>query len=323
MNLAIIYKEMSLDIKAIEKALGRIISVKQPILTEASSQLLNAGGKRMRPILVLLASRYGDRHYEEVAKTAVTLELIHMASLVHDDVLDDSDVRRGAQTVKARWNNRVAMYTGNFIFAKALNMVAEIEHPQTHQILSHSLKEICLGELKQIEDQYNWNQTIRHYLRRIKSKTALLLAVSCQLGAMSAGASTAICRDLYYFGYYIGMSYQIIDDILDFVSTEEELGKPVASDIRQGNVTLPTLIALRKNQRVAKQLLMLLKIPNKSDEDWNKVIQLIRDSGSINEAEEISARFTNKAYQRLKRLPDVEVTKQMHWIADYMSKRKH
>jgi len=323
MDLDTMYREMRSDIEAIENKLGQIISVEQPILTEASSQLLNAGGKRMRPVLVLLASRYGDRHHENVMQTAVTLELIHMASLVHDDVIDDADVRRGEQTVKARWNNRIAMYTGDFMLAKALNVLAEIEHQQIHQILSYSLKEICLGEINQVEDQYNWNQTLRHYLQRIKRKTALLLAVSCQLGAMAAGASASICRDLYYFGYYMGMSYQIVDDILDLVSTEEELGKPVASDIRQGNITLPVLIALRKNQQEAKQLLTLLKIPNKSTEEWNSVVQLIRDSGSIADAEAISIRFTNKAYQRLKQLPDIMVTEQLQWLADYLSKRRY
>jgi len=323
MDLDTMYREMRSDIEAIENKLGQIISVEQPILTEASFQLLNAGGKRMRPVLVLLASRYGDRHHENVMQTAVTLELIHMASLVHDDVIDDADVRRGEQTVKARWNNRIAMYTGDFMLAKALNVLAEIEHQQIHQILSYSLKEICLGEINQVEDQYNWNQTLRHYLQRIKRKTALLLAVSCQLGAMAAGASASICRDLYYFGYYMGMSYQIVDDILDLVSTEEELGKPVASDIRQGNITLPVLIALRKNQQEAKQLLTLLKIPNKSTEEWNSVVQLIRDSGSIADAESISIRFTNKAYQRLKQLPDIMVTEQLQWLADYLSKRRY
>jgi len=323
MDLDTMYREMRSDIEAIENKLGQIISVEQPILTEASFQLLNAGGKRMRPVLVLLASRYGDRHHENVMQTAVTLELIHMASLVHDDVIDDADVRRGEQTVKARWNNRIAMYTGDFMLAKALNVLAEIEHQQIHQILSYSLKEICLGEINQVEDQYNWNQTLRHYLQRIKRKTALLLAVSCQLGAMAAGASASICRDLYYFGYYMGMSYQIVDDILDLVSTEEELGKPVASDIRQGNITLPVLIALRKNQQEAKQLLTLLKIPNKSTEEWNSVVQLIRDSGSIADAESISIRFTNKAYQRLKQLPDIMVTEQLQWLADYLGKRRY
>ncbi|GGE38759.1 heptaprenyl diphosphate synthase component 2 [Pullulanibacillus camelliae] len=276
----------------------------------------------MRPILVLLASRYGDRYHEDVQKTAVTLELIHMASLVHDDVIDDSDIRRGEQTVKARWNNRIAMYTGDFMFSKALKVAAEIEHPQIHQILSYTMKEISLGEIKQIEDQYNWNQNIRNYLLRIKRKTALLLAVSCQLGALAAGASVAICRDLYYFGYYMGMSYQIIDDVLDFVSTEEELGKPVASDIRQGNVTLPTLMAFQ-NHRVAEQLIRLLEIPEKTPEDWSKVIQLIKESGSIAEAEAISTRFINKAYRILERMPHAKVTKQMERIADYMSKRKY
>ncbi|GGH78984.1 polyprenyl synthetase family protein [Pullulanibacillus pueri] len=322
MSLATIYKEIKHELNAIEKLLETVVEADQDILTQASSQLLKAGGKRMRPIMVLLAAQYGERDREDVRKIAVALELIHMASLVHDDVIDNSEMRRGQQTVKSRWDNRVAMYTGDYIFSRSLKLASEIEIPEVHQILSHTMKEISLGEIEQIEDQYNWTQNVRTYFLRIKRKTALLMAISCQLGAIAAGAPEKVCRHLYYFGYYTGMSYQIIDDVLDFTATEKQLGKPAASDIKQGNVTLPTLIALRK-ENTAERLMTALKKGDKKTHDWDAIIQLIKDSGSTSEAEKVSTQYIKKAYDQLTYLPQTKTTKHMERIADYISKRKY
>ena len=164
-----------------------------------------------------------------------------MASLVHDDVIDDSDMRRGLETVKAQWDNRIAMYTGDFIFSRALTSIGEIEIPAVHQLLAETMLEICKGEIIQIDHQRKINQTMRDYLRRIKRKTALLLSSSCELGALVSGADPAIVRKLRRFGYFAGMAFQIVDDILDITSTDEELGKPAGSDLLNGHLTLPIL----------------------------------------------------------------------------------
>lgn len=320
MNLSGIYQRLKRELNNIEKDLEMAIESKDPILYEASLKLLKAGGKRIRPIFVLLTSKFGDKPSDDSYKVAVALELIHMASLVHDDVIDDSDLRRGHQTVKSRWDNRIAMYTGDFIFARALRKITEIKNPQIHQILSSAFEEMCLGEIEQIKDQFNWEQNLRTYLLRIKRKTALLMAVSCQLGALSSGVPYPISRKLYYFGYFSGMAFQITDDILDFVGTEKQLGKPAGSDIKQGNVTLPALISF-EDKMIKNQVSTLTSYS--SEENWPTIIDRIKASGGVEKAQALSDQYLNKAYHILETLPKIKEKDYLREIANYIGRRKY
>ena len=214
MKLKLLYADLKSDLDIIEKELELAVNSTSHLLNDASLHLLQAGGKRIRPVFVLLSAKFGQFNIENMKKIAVPLELIHMASLVHDDVIDNSDMRRGRKTVKAEWNNRVAMYTGDFIFARALQYVTAIENPRAHQILARTMVEIVNGEIIQIEDKFRSNQTIKDYFRRIKRKTALLIESSCELGAVVSEASESDIFHLRRFGYYVGMSFQIVDDIL-------------------------------------------------------------------------------------------------------------
>ena len=188
MKLKMLYSDMRSDLDLIEKELEIAVNSSSDLLNEASLHLLLAGGKRIRPVFVLLAAKFGNYQIDQMMNVAVPLELIHMASLVHDDVIDDSEMRRGQLTVKAQWNNRVAMYTGDFIFARALEYITNINNPQAHRILSYAMVEICVGEIIQIEDKFRLDQRLQDYFRRIKRKTALLISSSCQLGAVVSGA---------------------------------------------------------------------------------------------------------------------------------------
>src|SRR5690625_1761643 len=226
MNLAKTYEHLKSELRIIEKSLDQTIQANHPVLQLAATQLLQAGGKRIRPVFVLLASQVGSYNIDQIKKVAVPLELIHMATLVHDDVIDDAELRRGQPTIKKQYGNKVAMYTGDYLLSIALEKIATLPNKQLHKVLSHAIVEVCLGEIEQIKDQFNWQQHLRHYLRRIKRKTALLIATSCKLGAIVGETPSNVANKLYKYGYYVGMSYQIIDDILDFTSTPEELGQP-------------------------------------------------------------------------------------------------
>src|SRR5690625_2015771 len=175
MKLAKIYGFLKKDLDEIEKALNEIIQADHPVLREASTQLLQAGGKRIRPIFVMLSGHFGNYNLEKIKTVAVSLELIHMATLVHDDVVDDAELRRGKPTIKQRYGNRVAMYTGDYILARALENITTIKDPQIHKLLSRTLVQVVEGEIDQIEDKFNWDQPCRNYIRRIKRKTALLI----------------------------------------------------------------------------------------------------------------------------------------------------
>jgi heptaprenyl diphosphate synthase len=251
---------------------------------------------------------------------AVPLELIHMASLVHDDVIDNSDMRRGRKTVKAEWNNRVAMYTGDFIFAKALEYVTAIENPRAHQILARTMVEICNGEIIQIEDKFRVDQNIKDYFRRIKRKTALLIESSCELGGVVSGASDADINHLRRYGYYVGMSFQIVDDILDFTATDKQLGKPAGSDFIQGNFTLPVLL-LKDDERMKP---FIEKVMNETltEEDRKALLQIVRKSDAINEAAKISNAYLQKALQEVEALSDNPMKKKLKDVALFMGKRK-
>lgn len=322
MTLSRIYMEQKKKLKIVEKQLESVLLAPQPILNEASLDLLKAGGKRIRPLLTLLCAQYGDPSRKAVIDSAVMLELIHMASLVHDDVVDDSDLRRGKPTVKAQWDNRVAMYTGDFIFAKAIELISDLDNYEIHRSISRVIRDLSLGEIDQIKELYNWKQNLRVYLRRIKRKTALLMALSCQIGALAAGCPSKVGIKLYYFGYYLGMSYQITDDILDFVGTNKQLGKPAGGDLRNGNITLPTFFALNKYE-LHDAILNVLESNNTDQRQWDTVIQVIRDSGAIQDSERLSDDYLRKSREILDQLPQIGTARSLKEIADYIGTRNY
>ena len=320
MKLKMLYSDMRSDLELIEKELEIAVNSSSDLLNEASLHLLLAGGKRLRPVFVLLAAKFGNYQIEEMMRVAVPLELIHMASLVHDDVIDNSEMRRGQLTVKAQWNNRVAMYTGDFIFARALEYITEIENQDAHRILSHTMVEICLGEIIQIEDKFRLDQQLQDYFRRIKRKTALLISSSCYLGAVVAGADAKTANHLKRFGYYVGMSFQIIDDILDFTSTDKELGKPAGSDLLQGNITLPVLFL--KDSPEFRPILEHALTGDMTEIERLALIKRIRESDAIAKSKAISDRYLQKALKEIEGLPASSARKSLRDIALFMGKRK-
>ncbi|MDN7241111.1 heptaprenyl diphosphate synthase component II [Planococcus sp. N028] len=320
MKLKLLYSDLKPELEMIEKELEQAVDSNSHLLNDASLHLLQAGGKRIRPVFVLLAGKFGNYNIDVMKQVAVPLELIHMASLVHDDVIDDSEMRRGQPTVKAQWNNSVAMYTGDFILARALEYITEVEIPSVHDILSKTMIEVCRGEIIQIEDKYKLDQNVRDYLRRIKRKTALLISSSCELGALVSGTDEKTAAHLRRFGYFIGMSFQIIDDILDFTSTDEELGKPAGSDFIQGNITLPVLFA-RKDEEIYRLLKESL-YKELTDDERLHIVKMIRNSPAIKESKAISERYLNKAIKELSYLPKGTANKTMRNIALFIGKRK-
>lgn len=322
MKLTDIYMKFQSDIVVIERELEATVQARHQVLRQASTHLLKAGGKRIRPVFVLLSAKFGTYDIDVLKHIAVPLELIHMASLVHDDVIDDAELRRGKKTIKSQWDNRVAMYTGDYIFAKAVETSTFFDHPEIHQILSYAIVEMCIGEVEQIRDQYNWKQNFRIYLRRIKRKTALLIAVSCKLGALAAGADRDVQRQLFTFGYNVGMSFQITDDILDFVGTEEQLGKPAGGDLRQGNVTLPALYAMQHDEEVRAMIEQALSTDYPEQADMEPILEAIKKSGGIEYSLEVSDRYLERAYDALESLPETEAKTYLSEIAAYIGKRK-
>ncbi|MEH7012661.1 heptaprenyl diphosphate synthase component II [Neobacillus niacini] len=320
MKLKMMYSFLNSDINTIEKKLEETIQADSLLLKRASMHTLQAGGKRIRPVFVLLAGKFGRYDINVMKNIAVALELIHMASLVHDDVIDDADLRRGQPTVKAKWDNKTAMYTGDFIFALSLELMSEINTPLAHKILANTIVEVTVGEIQQIRDKYRFDQNLRDYLRRIKRKTALLISASCQLGAIAADVEESVHKKLYLFGYYVGMAYQITDDILDFTSSEEELGKPAGSDLLQGNITAPALYAM-ENEKIRTEI---EKVHHDIDPaQIQNIITLIKESGAIDKSIALSDMYLDKALAVLEELPANKAKKTLRDMAKFIGRRKY
>ncbi|KEO83730.1 polyprenyl synthetase family protein [Tumebacillus flagellatus] len=321
MKLMDIYFSLKSDIDVVERRLHDEVHTPQRNLKKASTHLLKAGGKRIRPIFVLLAGKFGNYDVDRLAKVATALELMHMASLVHDDVIDDAALRRGAPTVKSEWGNRMAMYAGDFIFARSLVLLSEVPNVQVHQLLSKSIVSMCEGEIEQIRDFYNVDQNLRTYLRRIKRKTALLLSVSTTLGAMVAECKRETVHALERFGYYAGMAFQIIDDILDLTATPKKLGKPVGNDLRQGNLTLPVLYALQHSPE--RDVLRANIHRDMTETEAQEAIRIVRSSGGLEYAHRMADRYMEKCLHALTKLPQMEATRQLTAIAHFINERDH
>ena len=323
MNLQEIYYVIKKDLEWIEEELQNAIATEQPILNDSSAHLLKAGGKRMRPVFVLLSGRFGRYEREELKRVAVALELIHMATLVHDDVIDDADTRRGKSTIKAEWDNKVAMYTGDFILARALMELSDLKEKRVHPLLAKAMTLVCLGEMDQIEDLYSESLSLRRYLHRIKRKTALLMSVSCQLGALVSQAPPRHVQSLKAYGYYVGMAFQLTDDVLDFVGDEKTLGKPAGNDLRQGNVTLPVIYALNQADEEERKLILSYLRSQGKGQSLSQVLELVRKSGGIEYTLNLSKRYMNKAMRCLTQLPASTERESLRLIAEFIVERSY
>lgn len=323
MKLRTLYDPLKKDLQKIEDALTESIDAQHPIFQKSSLQLLKAGGKRIRPVFVLLSGEFGDASANKqlIESVAVALELIHMATLVHDDVVDDASLRRGHPTIKHTYDNRIAMYTGDYILARALEIITTIEDREIHRVLSKALVRVVEGEIDQIEDQYNLHQSFRNYLQRIKRKTALLIATSCKLGALAAGASREHVRYLYQYGYYVGMSFQIIDDILDITASPEQLGKPTGSDLLQGNITLPVLWAM-EHEEFANEMNELFNVPTEVEKrDISHILKMLLETDAIERSYKLSDLYLQKANLALNKLPENKAKTTLQMIAHMIGKR--
>ena len=316
------FKLVEEELALVESGLAENLDSPIDIMNQASVHLIKAGGKRLRPAFALLAARFYGEDLEEVIPAAVALELIHMATLVHDDVIDNSAIRRGTKTVKSGWGNRVSIYAGNYVFARSLAIMSTYQRSDLIDVLATASMKICEGEIIQMLSCYNVNLGLKNYLRRIERKTALLISVSCELGARIRNAPLSEMIALKNYGYYLGMGFQITDDILDIIADEETLGKPTGSDIRQGVITLPALYALRHDPD-RQELAQLLSSPEACTNEAERIIEMIIDSDGIDYAYYATQHFAVKAQKQLKLLPDSSVKRTLYDIADFIIAREY
>lgn len=269
-----------------------------PLVQDASTHLIKAGGKRLRPALVLVTSRAGEAGLKETDLAAAAVELLHIASLYHDDVIDETAVRRGAASVHSKWGNEVAILSGDFLFASG-SMLGADAGGQVPRILARALADVCEGQIAENERVGDPERTATQYVETIKRKTAALFRASCELGAATSGADPALYDRLAAYGENLGLAFQMVDDLLDFVGDPRVTGKTPGTDLKEGVFTLPVLIASQRDPAVAAEL-----EPGKRE--LGVVLPLLESTGALDATYDQAQLYVGRALDALSRLPDSE-----------------
>ncbi|AEF17678.1 Trans-hexaprenyltranstransferase [Thermoanaerobacterium xylanolyticum LX-11] len=315
------YEFVKEDMKKIDEFILANVKTNSPTIKKAIDDLVLSGGKRIRPLLVIAIARMGEYSEEKIIPIAASIEIMHMATLIHDDIIDDSKMRRGQKSVQSKYGKETAVFTGDFLFSQAFNLIADIISKENLKLIAKGVKAICEGEIEQFDNRYNLDLSIKKYLKRIYRKTALLFAISCESGASQAGLPKEMIRAMRHFGLEIGTAFQIVDDILDYEGVERVVGKPLGSDLLNGIYTLPLIYALKTDRK--KVIKGILRKRDLSRRDVNCIIKEVKLSGGIDYAKELALKYVKKAVKYLEVIPDCEQKSLMMDIADDVLKRNH
>ncbi len=319
MSLSSIYKPVQKDLKKVEQSLEEIAAADFPLLAELLAYTLRTGGKRVRPVLTLLSGKFYIYDTALLIPMAAAIELLHTATLVHDDIVDNSPVRRGKPTVSRAWGENRALLLGDYLFAKAGSLVAGTGNLRAIKLFSETLMTISAGELKQTSVTFDMAKVRAYYFAWIGAKTACLFSTATESGAVLSQAPEKAIQAIRDYGHNLGMAFQIIDDVLDFVGEEDELGKPVGSDLREGTVTLPTILFLESypEDELTKNV-----IGKKDAEGVSQAVERIRNSRVIADCLTMATEFCHKASRAAEKLPDNSARKSLIDIADYIVQRR-
>jgi heptaprenyl diphosphate synthase component 2 len=309
------------ELREFERRLDAEIASDLGPMASAMSHIVKAGGKRLRPALVILSARLGTADPNNVFNLAMGIEFIHTATLVHDDLIDKAPTRRGIKTIHEALGPDPAVIIGDYYFAKGAYLLAEIGMPAIDSAISHAVMTICMGELLQMTSRNEYDQSLTDYHRKIGRKTATLVSTSCYGGGLIAGLDASSIEHLRRYGHSLGMAFQIADDVLDYVATSEEVGKPVGADLRQGTVTLPLMLAL-KDREAGPRLRAILDKIDLNDADYATVVTLVRNSPAIAEAERSAQEFALEAAAELRGFPPSEALTTLERVCGYVVERR-
>jgi heptaprenyl diphosphate synthase len=296
------------------------VGSEHPFVREAAGHLMSAGGKRFRPMLALLAAQLGDPAAPEVIRAAVVCELTHLATLYHDDVMDEAAVRRGAPSANSRWTNSIAILTGDLLFARASDLLADLG-PEAVRIQAQTFERLVTGQIKETVGAQPGDDPVAHYLGVLADKTGSLVATSARFGASFAGVGESLVAALTAFGEEVGVAFQISDDLLDIISEGGASGKSPGTDLREGIATLPVLFALAGDDPAEARLRALVAGPISDDGDHAEALDLLRASRSLARANEVLAQYADRARARLELVPAGDVRDALSALCDYVVTR--
>jgi heptaprenyl diphosphate synthase len=306
---------------AVESALLETAHPEDELLTEASRHLMAAGGKRFRAMLVLLAAQFGDPDDDRIVPAAMAIELTHLATLFHDDVMDEAAIRRGTPSANARWDNSVAILTGDFLFAEASRILADLG-PEAVRIQAETFNHLVSGQIAETIGPRPGQDPLKHYLHVITEKTGSLIATSGRFGAMFSGAAPEVTERVTRACESIGVAWQLSDDVLDVASEQGESGKQPGTDLRQGVRTLPVLYALRSAGPADARLRELLSAPGLTNPQLHaEALTLLRASQAMEAARSDVRTWLRDAQKELQALPDVPARGAFETLCDFVADR--
>ena len=287
----------------VEELLRSHIKGDYPLVVETSRHLVEAGGKRLRPLLTLLAAQFGNENSKGIVESAVVCELTHLATLYHDDVMDEAKLRRGVQSANDRWGNVVAILTGDYLFSKASDLLADLG-PEAVRLQAKTFERLVIGQICETQNKDKPDLTVENYLKVVSDKTASLIATSARFGAMLSGTANEQIELLTQYGEKIGIAFQVADDVLDVASEMTESGKVPGTDLREGVPTLITLLVKQANNAADENLIKKLSGPV-AESEISSVLSELRKHNAMNQAREYLQSLAKEANEILMKLPDI------------------
>jgi octaprenyl-diphosphate synthase len=321
-KLSLIQRSVRNDLERVVEELRRIVLSDFPAIGEINDHLLWARGKLFRPTLLLLSNRIGERPHPRAVTLAAIVELVHLATLVHDDAVDHSVLRRGMPTVNALWNHQTAVIMGDYLYSRSISALAELGSVDFIAVLSQAANEMSVGELRQLSscDALDFNENA--YDRLIASKTASLMSAACELGA--AAGSAEYRSPLARYGHALGMAFQIADDLLDYTQSEATVGKPTGQDLREHKVTLPLIAAMREmTSAELDRVRDFFADPVPDADAIAEITGLVRERGGLEYARNRADEFGARAAEALLALPESEETEALGDAVAYVTGRRH
>ena len=312
-------RELIAGLDKVEALLSSHIQGDYPLLIETSRHLVEAGGKRFRPLITLLASHFGRGQSDQVIAAAVVCELTHVATLYHDDVMDEAKLRRGVSSANSRWSNTVAILTGDYLFSKASDLLADLG-PEAVRLQAKTFERLVIGQIQETQGAKSGDDALKHYLKVVSDKTGSLIATSARFGAMLSGADREIVETLTKFGEKIGIAFQLADDVIDISSDASQSGKVPGTDLKEGIPTLVTLQIISSNLEEDKELRQLLQSPLPEEKIADVLIKL-RQHRALKDAKSYLHNLSLEAKQLLEPLPAIPARSALESLCDAVIER--
>jgi heptaprenyl diphosphate synthase len=307
--------DLATGMQGVEHLLREHIKGDYPLVEETSRHLVAAGGKRLRPLLTLISSHFGDPTRKEVIPAAVVCELTHLATLYHDDVMDEAPLRRGVESANNRWGNTIAILTGDYLFSKASDLLADLG-PEAVRLQARTFERLVIGQIMETQGPQNGEDPLAHYLRVVGDKTGSLIATSARFGALLSGAPRETVETLTKFGEQIGIAFQLADDVIDIASESSQSGKTPGTDLREGVPTLVTLNVMASNKPEDAELKRLLSAPIHDEVVVQQVLRALRTHDGLQQARQQLGNIAKDARTALGPLPLNSATSALFSLCD-------